>query len=333
MKDRLDVNQQERVAERYHDHPLLCACQSAFRTYQARMRYLLFSPTEVFVEAVEVIDTLFEDGTDCLEYIRGLWEKLTIRYKLWPTVEKEESEYQTAVSSVFYAVAVTMSRHRHAYYNSTVKDAMLTEIDTHTSVVKQEEDSVIVSLSQYAEGLEQWLEAYAVSDAYLSDEIDDVAHGRKPEAVIAMMHDGKTGKRESRIADFKPVSATFTKAGTVLTANVTLVFQFLVEKKWIAESSDPDTFSVLFSGKASDKTIVWLKAKGALRDLFKMLVDENVITCPEGYSYLQIVSSHFKDKDGNYLTDLNSGYSGKKIQADLSHILVLIKAKYQPEDE
>ena len=91
------------------------------------------------------------------------------------------------------------------------------------------------------------------------------------------------------------------------------------------------------SGKADfkpvTKTIIWLKAKGVLRDLFKMFVDEGVITCPDGYTYLQIVSSHFTDKEGNYLTDLNSGYSGKKIQTVLSHILVLVKTKYNNEDE
>lgn len=140
-------------------------------------------------------------------------------------------------------------------------------------------------------------------------------------------------KPERRKPDFNPVTATFIKDGAVLNANITLVFQFLVEKKWIANHSNPDAFLALFSGYTSDKSIVWLKAKGVLRDLFKMLIDENIISCPEGYSYLQIVSSHFTDQEGNFLTDLNSGYTGKKIQTDLSHILVLMKAKYQNEDD
>ena len=156
--------------------------------------------------------------------------------------------------------------------------------------------------------------------------------------VLPQVSSGKKNKTqsekpESRKADFQPVTATFIKDGTVLNANITLVFQFLVKEKWIANNSNPDAFLALFSGNTSDKSIVWLKAKGVLRDLFKMLIDQNIISCPEGYSYLQITSSHFTDKDGNYLTDLNSGYSGKKIQTDLSHILVLMKAKYQNEDD
>ncbi len=140
-------------------------------------------------------------------------------------------------------------------------------------------------------------------------------------------------KPESRKADWKPVTATFIKNGTVLDANIALVFQFLVEKKWITNNSNPDAFLVLFSGKTSDETIVWLKAKGILRDLFKMLIDKNIISCPEGYSYLQITSSHFTDKNGNYLTDLKGGYTGKRIQTDLSHILVLMKTMYQNDDD
>ena len=140
-------------------------------------------------------------------------------------------------------------------------------------------------------------------------------------------------KLESRKADFNPVTATFIKGGTVLNANITLVFQFLVERNGLPTILIPMLFLALFSGKNSDKTIVWLKAKGVLHDLFKMLIDKNIISCPEGYSYLQITSSHFTDKDGNYLTDLNSGYKGKKIQTDLSHILVLMKAKYQNQDD
>lgn len=156
--------------------------------------------------------------------------------------------------------------------------------------------------------------------------------------VLPQVSSGKKKKTQSekpasKKADFKPVTATFLRDGTVLNANITLAFQFLVEKKWIANNSNPDAFLDLFSGKSSDKTIVWLKAKGVLRDLFKMLIDKNIISCPEGYSYLQIASSHFTDKDGNYLTDLNSGYTGKKIQIELTRVLVLMKAKYQNKDD
>ena len=99
-----------------------------------------------------------------------------------------------------------------------------------------------------------------------------------PQVPSGKKKETQSEKPESRKADFKPVTATFIKDGTVLNANITLVFQFLIEKKWIANNSNPDAFLDLFLGKPSDKTIAWLKAKGVLRDLFKMLIDENIIS-------------------------------------------------------
>ena len=180
MSNRLDANQQERIETWYHDHPLLLACQEAFRTYQARMLYLMFSPTEVFVEAVETIDNILDESIDAMEYVHSLWENLTIRYKLWPTAAREEEEYQTAVSAVCYTVAVALSRHDHTFYNETVKDAILDEIAAHMNIVKQDEDKILVSLSSYADGIDTWMKEYIKRDDFLSDDIHDVANGKKP---------------------------------------------------------------------------------------------------------------------------------------------------------
>ena len=190
MKCRLDQNQQEKIRKWYHDHPLLCACQEAFENYQASMRYLMFSPTEVFVESVEVIDNILEEGTDKEGYIQGLWRELLIRYKLWPLIHPgavDDNEYETAVSSVLYSVAIVLSRHEECYYNEQMKDAVLAEIEKHTSIVKQEEDKVIVSLSKYADELEQWINDYASIDSYLSYDIDDVAQGSPPRSSMKVV--------------------------------------------------------------------------------------------------------------------------------------------------
>lgn len=180
MNDRLERSQQERIEEWYHDHPLLIACQSAFKSYQAGMHYLMFSPTEVFVEAINVLDDLLEEGTDAINYIHNLWDNLIIRYKLWYVGAPEDDEFHTAVSAVCYTVAVALSRHEDNYYSETVKDAILDEIAAHTNIIKQEEDKVLVSLSSYADGIDTWMNEYIKRDDYLSDDIYDVANGKKP---------------------------------------------------------------------------------------------------------------------------------------------------------
>jgi hypothetical protein len=171
------------------------------------MRYLMFSPTEVFVESVEVIDDILEEGSDKLDYIHCLWQELIIRYKLWPLVHQgdvDDKEYETAVCSVFYTVAVVMSRHPDSYYSDLIKDALLAEIGMHVSIVKQEEDNVITSLSQYADDLEMWLDDYASSDSYLSEDIDDVAHDRRPRSSMKVVHKRISSKGSKK--DKTPVS-------------------------------------------------------------------------------------------------------------------------------
>jgi hypothetical protein len=292
-------------------------------------------PVDIFYESAWLMDELIEadKDTDVMSLTRGLWSTVFNDIGYWANGVSQNDRYLIA-STIYRLVAAAFSLYWHSYYCDTLREALLTMVDEKCPSPKdlherqereRQQEDLLDAIILCSATLQDWVIEYIDNpESWLTEEIELALN---PPKTVMM------AKEKGRKADFKPVSATFTKAGTVLTANVTLVFQFLVREKWIAESSDPDAFTDLFLGKASNKTIVWLKAKGVLRDLFKMLVDENVITCPEGYSYLQIVSSHFKDKDGNYLTDLNSGYRGKKIQADLSHILVLIKAKYQPEDE
>lgn len=317
-QDRLDKNQQERVAKRYHNHPLLCACQQAFLNYQASMLHLMFSPVEVFVEAIRVIDDLFDEDTDIENYIQNMWENLLIRYKLWPVVARNEEEYQTAVSSVIYVVAVTLSTHNDLYYKEDIKDALLSVVDNHKSIVKQEEDKVIVTLSKYANEIKLWFETYSQSKDYLSDEIDDVANDKIPNSMS--LDNNKGNKKE-----FSPTTATFQKTGTVLDAHITLLYQQLIKDKWIHKLTNPDDFLELFSGKPSSITIIWLKAKGVLYDMIKMLINEEFIVCPEGYGFLEIASSHFVDQNDNYLTNLNSGYSGKRIQTKILYLKTIME--------
>lgn len=305
MNNRLDQNQQEKVSRKYHEHPLLCACQLAFRNYQARMRYLMFSPVEVFVEAIKVIDDILEDGTDRMDFISNLWENLTIRYKLWCTGVPDDNEFQIAVSSVFYAVSITMSIHSHPYFKDTIKDALLKEIDSHTSVVKQEEDKVIVALSQYADELRNWLDSYVVNDTYLSDDIDDVANDRKPRS-LKVVHpknkSNRTIKQERPKADYSKFSFELKPKGR-FKAKKDKALEFLhgelTAKKFIMDVKDLTinedisqflnveeknklVFNTVFSGVDTDYHIVWIGTAKELGYFINQLEERGAISWKDG---------------------------------------------------
>lgn len=336
MQRLLNPNEVDLIDARLHDNVLLEVCRKIWPERQEEITSVMAVPEDVFCESAWLIDELIEadTDTDVMSLTRGFWSTLVNDIGRWGNNGVSLNDRYLIVSTIFCLVATAFSLHWHSYYCDTLRDALLNVVDEKRPSPKdlheqqqqeRQQEDLFEAIITCSVTLKDWVNDYIDKPEFLlTDEIDLAL---KPHLAT------NTPKPESRKDDFKPVSATFTKSGTVLNANLTLVFQFLVEKEWIAKSADPDAFTDLFLGKSSEKTIIWLKAKGVLRDLFKMFIDENVITCPDGYTYLQIVSSHFTDQEGNYLTDLNSGYSGKKIQQDLSHILVLVKAKYQHQEE
>lgn len=334
MQRLLNPSEVALIDARLHDNALYQACREVWPGRSAEITSVVASAEDIFCEAAWLTDELIDADrdTDTLSLTKGLWTTVTIDVAKWGHQVSLEDRYLIA-STIFRLVATAFSLHWDSYYCDSLRDAMLEAAQNRrppkdlyeSQELQRQQEELLEAIISCSQILNDWVNEYIDNPSLcLTEEIDMALN---PPTKI------KPLKPESRKADFKPVTATFRKSGTVLNANLTLVFQFLVEKKWIAQSSDPDAFTDLFLGKSSGKTIIWLKAKGVLRDLFKMFIDEGVITCPDGYTYLQIVSSHFTDIDGNYLTDLNSGYSGKKIQTDLSQILVFMKAKYQYEDD
>lgn len=336
MQRLLNQSEVAKIDARLHDNVLLEACRKIWPERQEEITSVMVLPEDIFYESTWLIDELIEadEDTDVMSLTRGLWSTVVNDIGHWGNNGVSLSDRYLIASTISRLVATTFSLHWHSYYCDTLRDALL-------NVVKDKRPSPkdLHELQEQERQQEEMLYSIIANSAILKDWVIDYIDNAESllteeiELALNPHLSTNTPKPESRKDDFKPVSATFTKSGTVLNANLTLVFQFLVEKEWIAKSTDPDAFTDLFLGKSSEKTIIWQKAKGVLRDLFKMFLDEGVITCPDGYTYLQIVSSHFTDQEGNYLTNLNSGYSGKKIQQVLSLILVLIKAKYQHEEE
>ena len=332
MNTRLERSQLEKIETRYHNHPLLLACQEAFRTYQARMLYLLFSPTEVFVEAVDIIDNILDESTNPMEYVHDLWENLTIRYKLWPTTARDEEEYQTAVSCVLYVVAVALSLHSDPFFHDTVKDSVLNEITSHKSVVKEEEDRVVVILSSYADELEAWMEEYSVSKNYLSEEIMCIAKGKK-----AVFKTIKAKTKRTRTEIVKTAFCYSPKGVDDASKNVRLseVFNRLKAQSLIDAKSNLKEFLAVFSGEDVTIRIAWTGNDNVLHYLFDEWVNKRqYIPKPKGGLW-KVVAARFyhreKDSEGvlydeNYTSDqLRKTANPTNISDDLETIIEMLK--------
>lgn len=290
------------------------------------MRHLLFSPTEVFAESVGVIDDILEDGTDRMEYIRNLWQNLLIRYKLWSPGAPDDEEYEMAVSSVFYVVAIVLSRHKHDYFCNKIKDALLAEIDSHTSIVKQEEDKVIVCLSKHADGIEQWLDSYADSESYLSDEIDDAANGRKRRTRLKVkLSDNNTNVKEKQnnAKDYSRYSFQLIPQGRFkdkVSLALELLHKELKGKKFVEDDKEVEikenvsqtlsikeknkiAFNAIFSGSKTDCHIIWSGTEMELGYFINQLEARGALSWDKGPRKWQVVRNRIWHKKKTSKTD------------------------------
>ncbi len=320
---KLDQSLEENLNKKFHNHPLLLTCQQVFRHYMATMDNFDYTSEKLFIEVADVIDNILEAPDDAPVYLDTKWDNLKIKLKQQNCPTPSQNDLNIVCGILFYTVAATMSLHWREYYNTEIVNILVNIVNNEKVFTKiDEERRIIQDLCKHTESLEDWINNYDDCEAWLSDEINDAL-------IVAPEH--KTPNLSKN--NFKPTPCTFIKTGTVVDANITLMYQYLTEHKWIAQSTTPEEFLSIFSGKTSSAKIKWNKSAGILRDLFKMMIDEKIISCPEGYGYQKIVSSHFIDMDGNYITKINSGYSGKKVQSEISNILILLKTTYNINED
>ncbi len=311
MNNRLDLNQQEKISRKYHEHPLLKACQSAYFNFQAGMRMLLFSPVEVFVETVDVIDNLFEDGTDKEAYIRGLWNTLVIRYKQWLPGTPDD-EVQTAVCSVFYTAAVALSVCNESYFKDDMKEALLSEIYEHKSIVRQEEDFVIVKLALFADELKEWMSAYENCDSYLSGEIQNVLSGNNRTRLKIEHLDTVDKYKKENKTSFKYCPKGVDDRSKNIRINE--VFSRLKAQKLIAKDTNQKHFIELFSGEKTFVKIVWIGETNMLHYIFDQWVRRCYLPKPKGGLWVALAARFLhrvKDENGD---DIDLSFTNDEIR-------------------
>lgn len=101
---------------------------------------------------------------------------------------------------------------------------------------------------------------------------------------------------------------TFKRGKNVVEGHISLLYNKLTQEKWI--DGYEANFKALFSSKKDeDCEMKWISSfgKGTLVWLFKILVQEELVEVPNGYTIPAILEGHFKDKDGQWLKGLDKG--------------------------
>ena len=104
------------------------------------------------------------------------------------------------------------------------------------------------------------------------------------------------------------------KMGNITDGHLQMLRQKLIQVGWIANDTQPDAFTKIFSGKTNTTQITWTGAvgKGMLTFLFSKMVEQRFIIVPDSHSIDTILENHFIDTDGNYLSGLNSSKESVK---------------------
>lgn len=142
-----------------------------------------------------------------------------------------------------------------------------------------------------------------------------------------------TNKKSKSTPQVDKTYMTFATHGISM-GNITLMFQHLMDIGWIAKSTSADEFSKLFSGQSCVCKITWTGGgKGNLKYLFQILIDQQKLTIPQGFDLVPILESHFVDKNGIYLSGLNSGKESSKAPKIAQECLTKLNLRFTSSDD
>lgn len=310
---KLEEKRAENLERRFHDHPLLLTCQSAFHHYMADMSQFDFTSEDLFLVAAEVIDTTFEDPASAPQYLEGLWDNVKIELKTNNSVTPPQEDLNTVCKVLFYVVAATLRLHWKSYYNTELVSYLYEAVAQKGLFDDVEEQRRIISnLCTHAEALEDWINKYEDSRIWLTDEIEACLRKRKLKP--------KEEACEKQQKDYSRYSFELIPTGRFKGNDNKLLdylYTELKDKHFIADydiklngelahivsdkaGKNKLIFNSVFSGKDTDYHILWTGTKVELRYFLSQLKERNVLSWKTGPGIWQVTRNRiwWRNKEG-----------------------------------
>lgn len=139
-----------------------------------------------------------------------------------------------------------------------------------------------------------------------------VEEAKKGGNIVEKESKAKQNVIQKELPTFKYTEGTFCKSAIMTDLQLDLVLAMLIISGWMSKETNQSDFRKLFSGISSKFSLTWTGTPGELHDFFDMLTRKRkergkllpgYIT-PRG-NYLNIVCSHFKNKNGDNFGNLN----------------------------
>ena len=103
---------------------------------------------------------------------------------------------------------------------------------------------------------------------------------------------------------------------------VTAFYNKLIAYGQIPADTDQKHLFAIFSGRHTQATVTWLGKPATLKTILTKLRDNGKIcTWPKDYSFWDVITQRFKDKDGNPMKNLSSYKEGNKTKGMVADII------------
>lgn len=266
----------------------------------------LVTPEDVFYESACLLDFLLCKPEITQHQVDSLWDLLFIDIMKWGTNVTDHNKRMIA-GTVFQVVCATLAVYYDIRYSEMVCDLLNKTLERELKDCDDKENTYFLQqLIDKSPELCAWINSYDEADEWLSDQIADTIEDKR-----------RTTEKEIFIPDGK----TFSKTSLLTDKLIDIMGQRLTQANKLKAS--PDDFRKLFSGVNQQFDMIWLGTGGELRDLFKMLTDDEFAIPKRGYQ--QIIKSHFLDENGQRFNNLHGDKSIKSFRAIIDDCAFLLQ--------
>lgn len=179
-----NLNHEEKgiIKDRYSNHLFYRLANLSCKRFESQMKSFRFSPEDVFVEALNVLDDLKEPQANLDDACNTMWDDLYCRFRDRGE-DLPEEEVNLAVCIVMSMVVMCLTGSKVMRYSGKIGGLIMLQSQHYPSVmaIQGHIESFVhrIGINNFC----QWAKEYMTCDAYLSEEVEDCLNGEEDMAV------------------------------------------------------------------------------------------------------------------------------------------------------
>lgn len=172
MNRNLNPEEKERIRDKYEEHIYFRLVNQSCKKYERELRVFRFSPEDVFVETLNVLDDLKAPNRNNNDLCDTIWDDLYCDFRERGENLPEE-ELDMAVTVVLSMVSYCLMLFDSMRYNGLNGKLCLLICQHYNHLTDMQQDIHQYALKVGMKELKDWITEYMQCDTYLSEEVED----------------------------------------------------------------------------------------------------------------------------------------------------------------